>query len=342
MLTIGDIVPPVALATADGGKLDLLADDIAGNYTILVLCGDVADDRAAAEIERFRTAGDTVTAAGGRLFLIVPPAPGDAGPLLRRLSLPFPAVTDQAGALFEAFGAEGAAVTTVVLRPNNHVMAVIDGGAADHPAATLEVIRADEENRRMRPAMRHPPVLIVPDVLSRKDCQHLISIFNFEGNVWVEPGHGTQNMTGDYKMRIPDYGREDRIDHWIISEKTTDFVTDRLRARLFPEIAKAFQYEITRFERYRIGSYKGERHGEAHGHRDNSDDMVAHRRFAASINLNSEQFDGGELRFPEYGGQVYRPETGAAIVFSSSILHEALPVTKGQRFVLLSFLFGDR
>jgi predicted 2-oxoglutarate/Fe(II)-dependent dioxygenase YbiX len=148
-------------------------------------------------------------------------------------------------------------------------------------------------------------------------------------------------MTGDYKMRIPDYGREDRVDHWVINEKTTNFVTDRLRARLFPEIEKAFQYKITRFERYRIGSYKGERRGEAHGHRDDADEIVSHRRFAASINLNSEQFEGGELRFPEYGGHLYRPETGAAIVFSSSILHDALPVTKGQRFVLLSFLFGD-
>ena len=157
----------------------------------------------------------------------------------------------------------------------------------------------------------------------------------------VEPGHGSKNMTTDYKMRIDDYDREDRVDHWVINPETTNFVTNRLRARLFPEIEKAFHYKITRHERYRIGSYSGERRGEAHGHRDNTEEIVAHRRFAASVNLNSEQFEGGELRFPEYGGHLYRPETGAAIVFSSSMLHEAMHVTKGQRFVLLSFLFGD-
>jgi predicted 2-oxoglutarate/Fe(II)-dependent dioxygenase YbiX len=61
-----------------------------------------------------------------------------------------------------------------------------------------------------------------------------------------------------------------------------------------------------------------------------------------SVNLNTEEFEGGELRFPEYGDQRYRPDTGAAIVFSSSLLHEALNVTSGRRFVLLAFLFGER
>jgi len=64
---------------------------------------------------------------------------------------------------------------------------------------------------------------------------------------------------------------------------------------------------------------------------------AAYRRFAMSLNLNSEEFSGGELRFPEYGPQRYKPDTGAAIVFSCSILHEALEVTEGRRFVLLAF-----
>jgi predicted 2-oxoglutarate/Fe(II)-dependent dioxygenase YbiX len=42
--------------------------------------------------------------------------------------------------------------------------------------------------------------------------------------------------------------------------------------------------------------------------------------------------------FPEYGDYRYKPATGAAVVFACSLLHEALPVTRGQRFALLSFL----
>ena len=69
--------------------------------------------------------------------------------------------------------------------------------------------------------------------------------------------------------------------------------------------------------------------------------MVAHRRFAVSVNLNAEDFEGGTLRFPEFGDQRYCAATGAALVFSSSLLHEALPVTAGRRFVVLGFLSGD-
>ncbi|MEE8334739.1 MAG: 2OG-Fe(II) oxygenase [Alphaproteobacteria bacterium] len=338
MLTAGDIFPSIKLLTEDGSAFDLAGDDIAGTYRILVLCGDLTSARAMAELGKFKAAHDEIATAAGYVFSIIPQAIEEAGPLLSDLALPFPTLSNPGGELSET---AAGAVTTIVIRPNHHVTAIFDDDVDDHARAALDVIGEDAENRKSRVIARHPPVLIVPNVLSRKDCEHLIGIYNFQGNVMVEPGHGSKNMTTDYKMRIDDYDREDRVDHWVINPETTNFVTNRLRARLFPEIEKAFHYKITRHERYRIGSYSGERRGEAHGHRDNTEEIVAHRRFAASVNLNSEQFEGGELRFPEYGGHLYRPETGAAIVFSSSMLHEAMHVTKGQRFVLLSFLFGD-
>ena len=54
--------------------------------------------------------------------------------------------------------------------------------------------------------------------------------------------------------------------------------------------------------------------------------------------MNTGEYEGGDLRFPEYGIDLYRPPTGGAIVFSCSLLHEVLPVTKGRRFVFLTFL----
>lgn len=73
-------------------------------------------------------------------------------------------------------------------------------------------------------------------------------------------------------------------------------------------------------------------------HRDNQTPATAGRRFALTLTLNSEEHEGGELIFPEYGDYRYKPATGAAVLFSCSLLHEALPVTAGQRFALLSFL----
>ncbi len=71
-------------------------------------------------------------------------------------------------------------------------------------------------------------------------------------------------------------------------------------------------------------------------HRDNGTPQTADRTFAVSLNLN-EDYDGGELVFPEYGPTRYKPKAGAAAVFSCSLLHEALPVTHGRRFVLTTF-----
>ena len=187
----------------------------------------------------------------------------------------------------------------------------------------------------------HPPVLIVPEVFTQEECRRLIEIYRTRGNVFVPPGPGIDYNGKDYKMRIPEHGRQDRIDHWIVEEDTKKFIYSRLERRLFPEIAKAFHYHITAYERMRIGCYQGERGGKLHGHRDNVE-PTPYRRFAMSMNLNTEEFSGGELRFPEFGDQRYRPENGAAFVFSSSLLHEALHVTSGRRLVLLAFLFGDR
>src|SRR5690606_16138476 len=76
-------------------------------------------------------------------------------------------------------------------------------------------------------------------------------------------------------------------------------------------------------------------------HRDNRSFGTAHRRFAVSINLNAGDFDGGDLRFPEFGGRTYRPPTGGAVVFCCSLLHEATPVTRGRRYAFLPFLYDE-
>src|SRR5204863_9306357 len=74
--------------------------------------------------------------------------------------------------------------------------------------------------------------------------------------------------------------------------------------------------------------------------RDNTTKGTAHRRFAVSVNLNDD-FDGGELSFPEYGPRSFKPPTGAAVVFSCSLLHAVSQVTRGRRYAFLPFLYDD-
>ena len=77
-------------------------------------------------------------------------------------------------------------------------------------------------------------------------------------------------------------------------------------------------------------------------HRDNTSSYTAHRQFALSLNLNpDEEYAGGELRFPEFGRELYRPVAGGALVFSSSLLHEVVPLTRGRRFGVFTFLSAN-
>ena len=64
------------------------------------------------------------------------------------------------------------------------------------------------------------------------------------------------------------------------------------------------------------------------------------RRFAVSIILNDD-FDGGEVSFPEYGSRGFKPPPGGAVVFSCSLLHAVSRVTRGLRFAFLPFLYDD-
>ena len=67
-----------------------------------------------------------------------------------------------------------------------------------------------------------------------------------------------------------------------------------------------------------------------------SSDQADPRKFSLSLNLNDD-FTGGALRFPEYGERVYSPPKGGGVIFSCSLLHEAMPVESGRRFGLLLF-----
>ena len=93
-------------------------------------------------------------------------------------------------------------------------------------------------------------------------------------------------------------------------------------------------------ERYIVGCYTAEDGGHFRPHRDNVTKGTAHRRFAVTINLNDD-FDGGELCFPEYGPRSFKPPVGGAVVFGCALLHAVTQVTRGRRYAFLPFLYDD-
>jgi len=177
------------------------------------------------------------------------------------------------------------------------------------------------------------PVLMIPRVFDDKLCARLIRIFETEGH---QEGAVLSTAGGAASDRL-NYGSKKRLDHWVTDAGLARELNGLLGPRLGAEVHRAFQFDGFWLEQYCIVCYDAGRGDFFRPHRDNLIPELASRRFAATINLNDD-YEGGGLRFPEYGPHRYRPPAGGAILFSSSLLHEAVPVTSGRRFALLTFL----
>lgn len=211
----------------------------------------------------------------------------------------------------------------------------------DEPAVHIErILRFLDRQPAVPPPSRalvQAPVLVVPRVFEPDFCRRLIDLYNEGGG----EDSGFMRDEGGKTVGVIDYSHKRRSDYVIEDEAVRTQCMHRIHNRLIPEVYKAFQFRATRMERYIVACYEGTTGGHFRAHRDNTTKGTAHRRFAVSLNLNAQDFEGGDLRFPEFGTQLYRPPTGGAVVFSCSLLHEATPVTDGTRYVFLPFLYDD-
>ncbi len=181
------------------------------------------------------------------------------------------------------------------------------------------------------------PVVAVPDVLEPALCRRLIDLYEADGG----QDSGFMRDVGGITKLLVDPRHKIRRDYLIEDPELARDLNLRIMHRLLPMVKRAFQYQATRVERLLVGCYEAETGGHFRAHRDDTSKGTAHRRFAVTINLNAGDYEGGDLMFPEYGPRTYRAPTGGAIVFSCSLLHQAMPVTKGRRFAFLPFLYDD-
>ncbi|MDQ8754920.1 2OG-Fe(II) oxygenase [Sphingosinicella sp. LHD-64] len=181
------------------------------------------------------------------------------------------------------------------------------------------------------------PVLIIEDLLEPALCQRLIALYEADGG---EDSGFMRDIEGKTRL-VLDPAHKVRRDYVVNDPRLIRELQLRLRQRLAPMIWRAFSFEVTRVERLIVACYEAESGGHFRAHRDNTTKGTAHRRFAVTINLNADDYEGGDLRFPEFGPRLYRAPTGGAVVFSCSLLHEATPVTRGRRFAFLPFLYDE-
>lgn len=179
------------------------------------------------------------------------------------------------------------------------------------------------------------PVLQIPDALDTALCDRLIAhLLDACGGgeasmvLVLENGQARPELDPSIKLRRESFIRDAELEA---------AVQALLLRRVAPEIARVFQFNVSRRDPFKLLAYPAHS-GYFRPHRDNDTRDVAYRRFAVSFNLNEGAYDGGDFGFPEFGPHPYAPPTGAALVFSCSLLHEVRPVERGTRYALTTFL----
>lgn len=180
------------------------------------------------------------------------------------------------------------------------------------------------------------PILVLPNVFETDFCRKLIGLYEAHGG----EDSGFMRDVGGKTTTVFDYRHKRRSDFILEDAGLMAQIQRKILRRVNPEIKKAYQFHATRMERYLVACYHAENGDHFRPHRDDTTQGTAHRKFALSIFLNDD-YDGGELSFPEYGPQTFRAPVGGAVVFSCSLLHTVSPVTRGCRYVFLPFLYDE-
>jgi predicted 2-oxoglutarate/Fe(II)-dependent dioxygenase YbiX len=305
------------------GPHRLAFDSAPGRMIALAFLGSAADPETVAALEML-SAHRRLVEGGKAAFFAVVSEPGS----IERTTLEtrFPAVRFlcDGESLASAFGVDRA---WVVLDP---MLRVIDVAPLDERERMLAGL--DRAPASPAPA----PILTLADVLEPELCRCLVNCFEGGGGresgfMQDVEGRSVEHFDGEWKRRR---------DFHLADRRLIASIRARIGRRVGPEIRKAFQMAATRIERDLIARYDAETGGHFGPHRDDTGISVAHRRFAVSINLNAD-FDGGEISFPEYSPQSFKAAPGTAVVFSASILHQVSRVTRGRRYVFLTFLFDE-
>ncbi|MBI3708986.1 MAG: 2OG-Fe(II) oxygenase [Proteobacteria bacterium] len=329
-LELGDRLKSFDFPDNLGRRMSL--DALTLNAKPFVVVSSGAGPQAEAELREFVTRHAAFAALGISVLAISRASSEALGCVLGDDPPPFILLSDPPGQLSEFLGIDGAApVCALVAGPDRRVRHMFLADTAGTAAArALDACQALCRPVSERVVAAQAPVLLIQDVFTPALCDKLIAHWDSRDKMrnLVAGAEGNVYQT-DVKRRI-DVNVEDPV---LLRE-----VEGALQRRLVDDIKRAFAYVVKEAETFKIGCYEAADSGRFGPHRDNMNPTIERRRFAMSLNLN-DAFEGGAVRFPEFPGTLYRPGKGAALVFSCTLLHEALPVTAGRRFGLFGFFW---
>ena len=342
---VRDLLPDIILPREDGSFVRI-SYEMSGRKLLLLFCPDPRLPACRALLAEFAAVADALDPFV-HTFVVTASGPEPNRDFLARTPLPYLVLSDLKGEVARALavthnlapaGGDGEGAFSLLLADENRRITRVERGLAGQGRAAelvahLRALAAPAP----RSLGRFAPVLYVPDVLEPELCRALITAWE-AGEPEVGRTYVHDAREGGY---VVDAKFKVRRDYYVTEQSLLEPLRLRLVRRVLPEIRKALTREVTGIEEFKVVCYDAAEGGHFSAHRDNVSQHYAHRRFAMTLNLNAGEYEGGALRFPEYGPDLYAPDTGDAVVFSCSLLHEAMPVTRGRRFVLLSFLFDE-
>ncbi len=222
----------------------------------------------------------------------------------------------------------------IVLDPMLRVLDVISFGADGAGIPRLLTLLSE-----LPPPSRYlgveasAPVLLLPNVFEPEFCRHLIDRYEADGGRET----GFMQEIGGKAVETYDPEWKRRKDYLVTDAALVELIKARVARRVGAMLQRVFHFTMAHMERNLIACYAAEDGGHFGPHRDDTVKATEHRRFAISINLNDD-FDGGEVGFPEFGARAFKAPVGTALIFSSALLHRVGKVTRGRRYAFLPFV----
>ena len=327
-ISAGDPAPPFVLPDRAGTQWSPLDNDVAGKPLLLLFHASGGGADFTRDVASFAGVKDELDRLGCTVFAVTRGGAEDTAPV--------PLLTDASGDVFRAYDIRSAPGRTVavLVTPNTKIAYISDGATPPDPRRVLDEIRRIQNARSAETLGAHPPVLVVPMALSPADCAFLIQLWHRLDEKHGRSGHSEVDAACVTFLR--EYGRVQQ--YHIEDPRLLEALDAKLARRIMPEIAKAFESQASQREGLVISRYDSSEGGMLRPHRDCASEETAHRRFSLTVALNDD-YVGGELKFREYGDQLYRLPTGTAVVFTCALMHEVLPVTSGSRYALVTHLW---
>jgi len=334
-LALGECLCDLAFRDPGGGAVSLYHPRLFGWPKVIHVANSTAD--AEGELRRLAEHARAFESVETHLVGVTRASPRENAALAQSLKLPYLLLSDEDGQMHRAAGMDrGPAPRTFffdsLLRLEREISI---GSGATIAGAALAHAQARFAAHPPRAVALQAPALLVPNVIDPGHCRRLMALWERSARLDNAVSSASEKIRANARSKI----RSDA--YLMLGTLECDGLLAVLRRRLLPEVAKAFNFTPTRTEHFRIGCYDAAQGGFFAPHRDDTQEITAHRRFALTLNLNTGDYEGGHLRLPEYGPQLYAPAAGGAVVFSCSVLHTVTPVTKGRRFAVIGFFWDE-